>query len=180
MLQKIERKNIDLLFTDTDSLCYHIKNQNPYEIINENKDLFDLSSYPKSHSMYDSTNKKVIGKFKDEAIDGSVAYIKEFVGLRSKLYSYTLDINNQIEEHHKCKGVKHCVIDKDLTTKLYKSVLFSRQHHKIKQNTFRSYEHQLYTETVEKIGLSHNDDKCYIHDNNVTTYTLGHYKINQK
>jgi len=51
MLEKIERKNIDFLFTDTDNLCYHIKNQNPYEIINENKDLFDLSAYPKSHSI---------------------------------------------------------------------------------------------------------------------------------
>ena len=27
MLKNIERKNIDLLFTDTDSLCYHVKNQ---------------------------------------------------------------------------------------------------------------------------------------------------------
>ena len=25
MLKKFERKNIDLLFTDTDSLCYHMK-----------------------------------------------------------------------------------------------------------------------------------------------------------
>ena len=33
MLKKFEKRNVDLLFTDTDSLCYHIKRQNPYEII---------------------------------------------------------------------------------------------------------------------------------------------------
>ena len=67
MLKKFKRKNIDLLFTDTDSLCYHIKHENPYDIIRENKSLFDLSSYPKNNELYDATNKKVIGKFKDEA-----------------------------------------------------------------------------------------------------------------
>jgi hypothetical protein len=114
MLKKFERKNIDLLFTDTDSLCYHIKNQNPYDIINENKDLFDLSAYPKTHHLYSDVNKKVIGKFKDEAIDGSISYINEFVGLRSKLYSYTTEDNNIIEENHKCKGFKKCVMKQSL------------------------------------------------------------------
>lgn len=37
MLKQIDRKNIDLLFTDTDSLCYHIKNVNPYQIIEKIK-----------------------------------------------------------------------------------------------------------------------------------------------
>jgi hypothetical protein len=177
MLKQIDRKNIDLLFTDTDSLCYHIKNVNPYEIIEKNNDKFDLSAYPKEHYMYDATNKKVIGKFKDEAIDGSIAYIKEFVGLRSKLYSYSIEENNETEEHNKCKGVKSSVIHKDLTTQLYKTALFEKQIIKVKQNGFRSYKHQLYTETIEKVALSGNDDKCYIHDNNITTYTLGHCKI---
>ena len=31
-----------------------------------NKDLFDLSNYPVDHPLYDETNKKVIGKFKNE------------------------------------------------------------------------------------------------------------------
>ena len=47
MLKKFERKNIDLLFTDTDSLCYVSRNQNINDIILENKNEFDLSNYPK-------------------------------------------------------------------------------------------------------------------------------------
>lgn len=177
MLKQFDRENIDLLFTDTDSLCYHIRKQNPYEIIAQNKDLFDLSAYPKDHPLYDPTNKKVIGKFKDEAVDGVMAHITEFVGLRSKLYSYTTEENHVTEEHHKCKGVKHSVVHNELKTQLYKSTLFSRQCFKVKQNGFRSHKHQIYTEEIEKVALSAMDDKVYIEDNNIHTKTLGHYKI---
>ena len=58
MLKKIERENIDLLFTDTDSLCYHIRKQDIFEIMKENKEYFDLSDYPKEHELYDETDKK--------------------------------------------------------------------------------------------------------------------------
>ena len=92
MLKKIERKNIDLLFTDTDSLCYNIRNQNIYDIVKENTDLFDLSNFPKDHELYDKTNNKVIGKMKFE----KTKQITEFVGLRSKCYSLTTDGDTKI------------------------------------------------------------------------------------
>ena len=53
-----------------------------------NKDRFDDSDYPEISPYFDKTNKKVIGKFKDEA---SGMPITEFVGLRSKMYSYIKD-----------------------------------------------------------------------------------------
>ncbi|CAB3976958.1 Hypothetical predicted protein [Paramuricea clavata] len=77
-----------LLFTDTDSLMYEIKTDDVYEDfkrIGEEKDCWDNSDYPKDSPYYSAHNKKVIGKFKDEA--GGVPVI-EFVGLRSKMYSY--------------------------------------------------------------------------------------------
>jgi hypothetical protein len=36
MLEKIKRENIDLLFTDTDSLCYHIRKEDIFEVIKIN------------------------------------------------------------------------------------------------------------------------------------------------
>ena len=50
----------------------------------------DCSDYPKNHPNYDASNKKVIGKFKDE-LNGAV--IDEFIGLKPKMYSYIVDDN---------------------------------------------------------------------------------------
>jgi hypothetical protein len=184
ILKKFKRENIDLLLTDTDSLCYHIRKQDPYEIIAENKNMFDLSAYPKDHPLYDATNKKVIAKFKDEAVDdGIFTIITEFCGHRSKCYAYKTynskeeKRNKRVEEHKKCKGVKQYVIKQDLSFESYYNALFDKEDLKIEQNIIRSYKHQLYTETVKKVGLSCKDDKVYILDDNINTLTLGHYKI---
>lgn len=80
-----------LLFTDTDSLCYEIKTKDFYkDIAPDVKSMFDTSNYPKDHKSGITTgvNKKVIVMFKDEA--GGLQII-EFVGLRAKLYSYLVD-----------------------------------------------------------------------------------------
>jgi hypothetical protein len=183
MLEKFKRENIDLLFTDTDSLCYHIRNQDPYEIIKKNKSYFDLSEYPKDHPLYDATNKKVIGKFKDEAIgDGEIDYITEFVGLRSKLYAYkTLD-----KESKKCKGVKRSVVKKELTFQMYNDIRLNdnleyiNANGNVKQNVIRSYKHKLYTECVSKLALNPLDDKSWVCNNRTDTLTFGHYKISSQ
>ena len=77
-----------LLFTDTDPLTYEIQTEDAYKDFWVDKDKFDNSDYPKESQFYDGSNKKVIGKFKDEAA-GKV--ITEFIGLRSKMYSYIKD-----------------------------------------------------------------------------------------
>ena len=76
--------NVRLLFTDTDSLVYEIKGGNVYDHFFKDKHLFDFSGYSKDSMYYDDSNKKVLGKMKDEL--GGVK-IDEFVGLKSKMYS---------------------------------------------------------------------------------------------
>ena len=76
--------NAKSLFTDTDSLTDKIKSENVYEDFFKWKDLFDFSNYSKDSRSYDDTNKKVIGKMKDEY--GGVI-IDQFIGLKSKMYS---------------------------------------------------------------------------------------------
>ena len=80
------KNNFDagLLFTDTDSLANEIKSENVYEEFFIWKDLFDFSNYLKDSKFFDETNKKVIGKMKD---DFSGVIVIEFVGLKSKMYS---------------------------------------------------------------------------------------------
>ena len=85
-----------LLFTDTDSLTYEIETVDTYKDFWTDKDMFDNSDYPENSPYYCNTNKKIIGKFKDEACG---IPITEFVGLKSKMYSYVKD--NE-------KGEKNC------------------------------------------------------------------------
>ena len=88
--------NAELLFTDTDSLTYEIKSENVYEEFFKWKDLFDFSNYSKDSKFFDETNKKVIGKMKDEF--GGVV-VAEFLGLKSKMYSIRkLTVKNIILE----------------------------------------------------------------------------------
>lgn len=68
-----------LLFTDTDSLTYEIEANDVYRDFWIDKDKFDNSDYPEGSPYFDKTNKKVIGKFKDEAAGVPIC---EFVGLR--------------------------------------------------------------------------------------------------
>ena len=88
-----------MLFTDTDSLTYEIKSENVFEEFFKWKDLFDFSNYSKDSKFFNETNKKVIGKMKDEF--GGVIII-EFVGLKSKMYSIK-KIDGK--EHNTAKGV---------------------------------------------------------------------------
>ena len=160
-----------LLFTDTDSLTYEIETNDIYQDFLNEKDKFDNSDYSKSSPFYYDYNKKVIGKFKDEA---SGIPIIEFIGLRSKMYSYVKD-NNQIDK--KAKGIKKNVIKNDITHENYKQTLFNNQqmHHTMK--TIRSNNHQLESYEINKVSLSCFDDKRYIHDDGIRSYAYGHYKI---
>ena len=69
---------------------YEISSKEPdydmYEDLKTIKQEFDFSDYPKEHPLYDPTNKKVAGKFKDD----KSTIIKEFCGIRAKMYSMLL------------------------------------------------------------------------------------------
>ena len=80
------KKHFDavLLFTDTDSLTYETKSEDVYEEFFKPKHLLDFSNYLKDSTFFDVTNKKVIGKMKDE-FEGKI--VDEFVGLKLKMYS---------------------------------------------------------------------------------------------
>ena len=165
-----------LLFTDTDSFLYEIETEDFYkDIAGDVKDRFDTSEYPENHPSGIPTgiNKKVLGMFKDEAA-GKI--IKEFVGLRAKLYSYKMD---EGKENKKCKGVKKQVVEENITHEDYKTCLLTGKEILRKQNILRSYEHEVYTEEVNKIALSAADDKRYILSDGIVTLAWGHHKIKE-
>ena len=170
---KYESK-VNLLYTDTDSLIYEIETDDFYKDISEDvKDRFDTSNYSKTHpsGIPTGVNNKVLGMFKDE-VGGKI--MEKFVGLRAKLYSYKIF---EGEESKKCKGIKKGVVEDSIEHRDYEDCLFTGKEQLRTMNVIRSYNHEVYTESVNKIALSTHDDKRYIRENQIDTYAWGHYAI---
>ena len=112
-----------------------------------------------------------IRKYKDETAGTPIV---EFVGLRSKMYSY---IKTDEKGGKTAKGIKKNVIKNDLKHEDYKNVLPNNKqlHHKMK--TIKSQKHRLGSYEMNKISLSCFNDKHYIHNNGITSYAYGHYKV---
>ena len=106
-----------LLFTDTDSLTYEIEAEDVYQDFWYDKDKFDNSDYPENSPYHDKTNKKV----KDEA--ACIPKV-EFVGLKSKMYSY---IKNDEKGRKTAKGIEKNVIKNHIKHADYKEVLLNNE-----------------------------------------------------
>ena len=132
---------------------------------------FDTSNFPENHRSGIKTdkNKKVIGKFKDEA-GGKI--ITEFVGLRAKLYSFKTDDGKEIK---KDKGIKKSVVENNIRFDDYKECLENKVKQMREMQVIRSYKHFVYTETVNKVALSADDDKRIICKDGKHTLPYGHY-----
>ena len=89
-IKKKYNDKVKLLFKDKDSLTCEIETEDVYKDFWSDKDKFDNSEYPENSPYFDKSNKNVIRKFKDKV---SEIPINEFIGLRSKMYSYLKDTN---------------------------------------------------------------------------------------
>ena len=95
----------------------------------------------------------------------------KFVGLHSRAYAYLID---DFEEIKKNKGVKMCVVETELKFKYYKDCLFNNNVILKSHQRFKRQLHNVYTEEVNKIALSRNDDKRVWTSNKITSYPYGY------
>ena len=172
-----------VLFSDTDSLCIDVTTEDVYRDMEKDQELFNLSDYPQSHFLFNTNNKKVLGKMKDE---NSGKIMNSFIGLKPKLYSFTCEVrqvdkNGDMqctgEECKRAKGVNKAVVQSKLRHELYKECLFKRECRMESMLSFRSYSHRLYTISLNKTSLNPFDDKRYILDDGRCTLAHGHCKI---
>ncbi|XP_025073270.1 uncharacterized protein LOC105423815 [Pogonomyrmex barbatus] len=109
-MSPLYREKCKVMYTDTDSLVYHIECNDVYEMIKRDITRFDTSNYPPDNAYgMPLVNKKVPGLMKDENND---AIITEFVGLRAKIYAVRMDGRKDIK---KAKGVKNNVVTRTIT-----------------------------------------------------------------
>ena len=162
-----------LCFTDTDSFLYKLETKDLYGTqIPALAKYMDLSNYPADHPLFSDTNKAVIGLFKDET---GGKPIKQFAGLRSKMYSVLLQDGKR---KMAAAGVPRSLAARDLTHARYLEALKSTGDYSlsIQQTMIRSKAHTLQTITSSKRALSRYDDKRYILSDGVTTRPHGHWK----
>ena len=158
-----------LCYMDTDSFVINIKTNDFYEDISQDvNERFDTSNYTFDRPLPKGINKKVIGLMKDE-LGGGI--ITEFVTLRPKTYSY---ITNDFTELKKAKGTKKCVVKKMLRFSDYKKCIFGNEPMLKSQQRFKSENHEVYTENINKIALSSNDDKRIVALDRIASYPYGY------
>ena len=100
-------ENLKLCYMDTDSFIVHVKTDYIYKDIPKDVETrFDTSNFEIDRSLLKGKDKKVVGLMKDK-LRGQI--MKEFVGLRGKIYIY---LKNNNDEYKKVKSTKKCVIKK--------------------------------------------------------------------
>ena len=168
--------NINLCFTDTDSLLYEVETHDLYSGMLNDAESYDFSDYEPTHHCFDGIhekdverirmeNKKALGKFKDE-LKGLT--LKELIGLRPKCYSLLyLLANLTADEKQTAKGVKMAVKKAFLRHIMYKETLENLSSVLVAQNSIKSNAHQIGSYHQNKIGLS---DIC---DNGIDTRAFG-------
>ncbi len=114
ILKEKDNEQIKLAYDDTDSFIIHVETEDLYDDLKEISEHMDFSDYKKEHKNYDNTNKKVLGKFKDE-MNGNI--ITEFIGLKPKMYSLKTEDK---KEQKKAKGIPKSVLKKEINFEMYK------------------------------------------------------------
>ena len=161
--------DVKLCYMDTDSFIMNIKTNDFYEdIANDVENRFDTSNYEVNRPLPMGKNKKVIGLMKDE-LGGKI--ITEFVTLRPKTYSLLTDDG---KEDKKAKGTKKCIIKKMIKFNDYKKCLLNDEVIFKSQQRFISKKHDVYTENINKIALSNDDDKRTVSSGKITSYPYGY------
>jgi hypothetical protein len=160
-----------LIYTDIDNNVIQIFTEDIYEGWKGIKDYMDFSGYDKNHPCYDATNKKVLGKFKDE-MDGKI--ITNFIALRPKMYC--LKVFNEQKAEKKAKGVPKLKVKRDLDMKDYEATLHEHIPKNVNFNAIRSKNHQIYSINQSKVGLTSYDNKRYWF-NDTDSLPYGHYSL---
>ena len=155
--------NVRLCYMDTDSFVRNIKTNDFYkDIAHDVYNRFDTSNYGVNRPLPIGKNKKVIGLMKDE-LGGEI--ITDFIALRPKAYCY-LTYNDKIDK--KAKGTKKSTINKMIKFDDHKKCLLNDKILLRSQQRFISNKHDVYTENVNKIALSNDDDKRIVSSDKIT------------
>ena len=94
----------------------------------------------------------------------------ELCDLRAKTYAFKRDDDT---EEKKAKRTKKCIINKELTLENYKESVLKNKAIAKSQLRFKGNPHNIYTEEINKIAISSNDDNRLQTFDGITTHPIG-------
>ena len=116
------------------------------------------------------------GKFKDETLGRQIV---SYVGLRTKLYSLLM-VDDELEVSRKVagSGIKRHVLNRVLNHQRYLDCLNGFENGVVRQKTFKSKGHRLFTiETERNAGTCYDDKRHFFQDKCRTSLAYGHYAL---
>ncbi|XP_053208508.1 uncharacterized protein LOC128392507 [Panonychus citri] len=160
--------NINLVYTDTDSFIYEVKNAANDHIIARMHSILDTSNYPREHRYFQTSVKRKLA-FKDE-LSGGIMF--EFIGLKSKLYAYKSDEG----EKKRAKGVNRAAM-KRITFDDYKKAIDASTNVRLTMHRLQAVRHEIQLLKYQKLCITPFDNKRYIREDGISTLAYGHYSL---
>ena len=151
-LQPYYNNNVKLHYMDTDSFILSIKTRDLIKDLEYFKNHLDFSEVDENHELYDTINKKVIGKMKTET--SPVIELDNFVALRSKTYSFSYEATQKTVQKSKQKGIQHTPPYTQIINSLFSSGKATATNYSI-----RSDAHNLNVQRQDELALNPFDDK---------------------
>lgn len=192
VMQKHYGDRIKLMYTDTDSLMYHVQTEDFYVDLAANHSLLDrmdTANLPIDHPCYVVQRKKSPGFFSDEV---GANIITEFCGLRAKSYAFNIYAGQEDEkkdreedrvggEKIKAKGIRAHVVKNHMTLEDHRKCLFGEVGLELNRDnvSIRSINHQLMTIKTRKLTYNSYDDKRVVLEDKINTLAHGHYSIEE-
>ena len=164
----------------SDSLAYAVQTDGIYrDMANDAADRYDFSEYHLDHPLYDTSNRKALGLFKDEL--NSVP-LQDSIGLRPKYYAFlcTGKVDKNVLQYTRpvekktAKGVKRKAKDDHLHFVHYLDVLRSFKSHACKHNLISSTDHTVRTVHTRKVDMTAFDTKRWLCEDTVRTHWNSH------
>ena len=107
-----------LLYTDTDSLVYHVHTDDVIADMQSDAafhGLLDCSTLPADHPLHNTQNAKRLGTWHEETGFG----MSDFVALRSKMYAHRTMAAQEVQEVKKAGGIARESIKSELRVEHY-------------------------------------------------------------
>ena len=123
-------------------------------------------------NLYEIENKKNLFESKMKEIEKNLLELEESLSKLKKYYDYD-DIESKGIREVQGKGTEKCVIRRILKFNDYEDGLFNKKIILKSQQRFKSDYHNIYTEQINNIALSSNDDKRLQTFDEITTYPYG-------